>query len=124
MRHAHFDGAAGNADQSPMAFSASPTVSAVQCGSEVIIDGQVALAEAGQRNGVRRILPSDYAIDIFKATPSENMMFDIRRQAADAIAATGIEHVHLLQGALMEMFGPKMGTFDYDAGTVTFWAAT
>jgi uncharacterized protein YbjT (DUF2867 family) len=96
-------------------------VSAVQGGPDVIIDGQVALAEAGKRNGVRRILPSDYALDFFKATPGEHMMFDLRRQADDAIAAIGIEHVHVLQGAFMEMFGPRMGTFDYDAGTVTFW---
>lgn len=96
-------------------------VSAVQGGPDVIIDGQVALAEAGKRNGVRRILPSDYAMDLFKATPGEHMMFDLRRQADEAIAATGIEHVHVLQGAFMEMFGPKMGTFDYDAGTVSFW---
>ncbi len=96
-------------------------VSAVQGGADVIIDGQVALAEAGKRNGVRRILPSDYAMDLFKATPGEHMMFDLRRQADDAIAAIGIEHVHVLQGAFMEMFGPKMGTFDFEAGTVTFW---
>ena len=38
-------------------------VSAVQGGSDVIIDGQVALAKAGKRNGARRILPSDYALD-------------------------------------------------------------
>ncbi len=96
-------------------------VSAVQGGPDVIIDGQVALAEAGRRNGVRRILPSDYALDLFKATPGEHMMFDLRRAADEAIAATGIEHVHVLQGAFMAMFGPGMGTFDYDAGTVTFW---
>jgi nucleoside-diphosphate-sugar epimerase len=96
-------------------------ISAVQGGPDVIIDGQVALAEAGKRNGVRRILPSDYAMDLFKATPGEHMMFDLRRQADEAIAAIGIEHVHVLQGAFMEMFGPRMGTFDHDAGTVTFW---
>ncbi len=96
-------------------------VSAVQGGPDVIIDGQIALAEAGQHNGVRRMLPSDYALDIFKATPGEHMMFDMRRTADEAIAALGIEHVHVLQGAFMEMFGPGMGTFDYDAGTVAFW---
>ncbi len=96
-------------------------VSAVQGGPDVIIDGQVALAEAGKRNGVRRFLPSDYAMDLFKASPGEHLMFDLRRQADEAIAAMGIEHVHVLQGAFMEMFGPKMGTFDYDAGTATFW---
>ena len=96
-------------------------VSAVQGGPNVIIDGQVALAEAGRRNGVRRILPSDYALDLFKATPGEHPMFDLRRTADEAIAATGIEHVHILQGAFMELFGPRMGTIDYDAGTVAFW---
>ncbi len=96
-------------------------VSAVQGGPDVIVDGQLALAEAGRRNGVRRILPSDYALDLFKATPGEHMMFDLRRIADEKVAATGIEHVHVLQGAFMAMFGPGMGTFDYDAGTVTFW---
>lgn len=96
-------------------------VSAVQGGPDVIIDGQVALAEAGRRNGVRRILPSDYALDLFKAIPGEHMMFDLRRTADERIAATGIEHIHVLQGAFMAMFGPGMGTIDYDAGVVTFW---
>ena len=96
-------------------------VSAVQGGPDIIVAGQVALAKAGRRNGVRRILPSDYALDLFKATPGEHAMFDLRRTADERIAATGIEHVHVLQGAFMEMFGPGMGTFDHDAGTVTFW---
>ena len=96
-------------------------VSAVQGGPEVIIDGQVTLAEVGKRNGVRRILPSDYALDLFKATPGEHMMFDLRKMADERIAASGIEHIHVLQGAFMEMFGPGMGTIDYDAGVVTFW---
>lgn len=96
-------------------------VSAVQGGPDVIVDGQVALAEAGHRNGVRRILPSDFALDLFKATPGEHAMFDLRRTADEAIAATGIEHVHVLQGAFMQLFGPGMGTVDYAAGTVTYW---
>jgi uncharacterized protein YbjT (DUF2867 family) len=97
-------------------------VSAIQGGPDVIIEGQVALAEAGKHNGVRRILPSDYALDLFKATPGEHMMFDLRRNADEKIAATGIEHVHILQGAFMEMFAPGAGTIDYDKGVVTFWS--
>ena len=41
-------------------------VFAVQGGPDVIVDGQVALAEAGKRNGVRRILPSDFALDLLE----------------------------------------------------------
>ena len=96
-------------------------VSAVQGGPDIIIDGQVALAETGRRNGVRRILPSDYALDLFKAVPGEHPMFDLRRTADKAIAAAGIERVHVLQGAFMALFAPGMGTLDYEAGTVTFW---
>ena len=95
-------------------------VSAVQGGPEVIIDGQVALAEIGKRNGVRRMLPSDFALDLFKATPGEHMMFDIRSQADAKIAATGIEHVHILQGAFMDMFRPGAGVIGKD-GVVNFW---
>lgn len=96
-------------------------VSAVQGGPEVIVDGQIALAEAGVRNGVKRILPSDYALDLFQATPGEHMMFDIRRNADATIDASGIEAVHVLQGAFMEMFLPGSGVIDYDAGVVSFW---
>lgn len=95
-------------------------VSAVQGGPDIIIDGQVALAEIGRRNGVRRILPSDYAFDLFKTTPGEHMMFDLRRAADKKIAAIGIEHVHVLQGAFMEMFKPGAGVIGND-GVVNFW---
>ncbi len=96
-------------------------VSAVQGGPDVIIDGQVALAETGKRNGVRRILPSDYALDIFEATPGEHLMFDLRRDADERIAATGLEQVNVLQGAFMDLFLPGRGAIDLDAGTVTYW---
>jgi len=96
-------------------------VSAVQGGFDVIVGGQVALSQAGVRNGVRRILPSDYALDLFEATPGEHAMFDLRRTADERIAASGLEQVNVLQGAFMEMFAPGAGTFDYQAGTVTYW---
>ena len=95
-------------------------VSAVQGGPDVIITGQVALAEAGQRNGVRRILPSDYGLDLFKTTPGEHLMFDLRHTADEKIAVLGMEHVHVLQGAFMDMFRPGAGVIG-DDGVVTFW---
>ncbi len=96
-------------------------VSAVQGGADVIIDGQVALARAGKRNGVRRILPSDFALDLFKATPGESAAFDMRRQADEQIAATGLEQVNILQGAFMDVVMPGMGSIDLEAGTVGFY---
>ena len=96
-------------------------VSAVQGGPDIIVDGQVALAEAGKRNGARRILPSDFALDLFKATPGEHAAFDARRTADERIAATGLEQVNILQGGFMEMFLPGRGAIDLDAGTVSFF---
>ena len=96
-------------------------VSAVQGGPDVIIDGQVALAQAGKRNGVRRILPSDFGLDLFKATPGEHAAFDWRRTADEKIAAVGLEQVNILQGGFMELFMPGMGAVDLDKGTVGFF---
>lgn len=96
-------------------------VSAVQGGPDVIIDGQVALAELGRRNGVRRILPSDYALDLFKATLGEHAAFDARRAADARIAETGLDQVNVLQGGFMDLFMPGRGAVDLDAGTISFF---
>ena len=96
-------------------------VSAVQGGPDVIVGGQAALALAGKRNGVHRILPSDYALDLFKATPGEHAAFDMRREADEQIAAIGLEQVNVLQGGFMNLFMPGMGAIDLDAGTIGFF---
>lgn len=96
-------------------------VSAVQGGPDVIIDGQVALAEIGKRNGVRRILPSDYALDLFKATPGEHASFNIRAEADARIGALGLEQINVLQGAFMSVFMPGAGAIDLEKGTVGFF---
>lgn len=96
-------------------------VSAVQGGPDVIVEGQVALAAAGKRNGVRRILPSDYALDLFKATKGEHAMFDMRAEADGRIAALGLEQVNVLQGGFMDMFMPGKGAIDLEKGTVGFF---
>lgn len=96
-------------------------ISAVQGGADVIVDGQVALAKAGRTNGARRILPSDYAMDLFKATPGEHRMFDLRAEADARIAETGLQQVNILQGGFMDMFLPGRGAIDLDKGTVGFF---
>ncbi len=95
-------------------------ISAVQGGPDVMIDGQVALAAAGKRNGARRILPSDFALDFFKTTLGEHMMFDLRHAASTQITALGLEQVNILQGAFMDMFKPGSGTIGAD-GVVSYW---
>ena len=100
---------------------AEVVISAVQGGREVIVDGQLALARAAARNGVRRILPSDFALDIFKAPPGEHVYFDLRREADELIAGIGIEHVHVLNGAFMDGFVDAF--FDHETRTATYWGS-
>jgi uncharacterized protein YbjT (DUF2867 family) len=97
-------------------------ISALQGGPEIIVDGQIALAEAAARNGVRRFLPSDFAIDLF-AAPAGAPQFDMRRRADSVIDAMNLETVHVLNGGFMDlMLDPSTpGMVDMDAGTVMVW---
>lgn len=97
-------------------------VSAVQGDDHVIIDGQVALAEAAHRNGVRRILPSDFSIDLFQMAPDQHVWLGSRRRADERIASIGIGHLHVLNGAFMEVFlAHFFGVFDLEKGTAAYW---
>ena len=62
-------------------------ISALQGGPDVIVDGQIQLAEAAVRNGVRRFFPSDFALDLF-AAPTGAPQFDMRKEADAAIDGT------------------------------------
>jgi uncharacterized protein YbjT (DUF2867 family) len=97
-------------------------VSALQGGPDIIVDGQIALAQAAARNGVRRFLPSDFAIDLF-AAPEGAPQFDMRRRADSAIDALPLQVVHVLGGGFMDMMldPDTAGLIDLAAGTVLVW---
>lgn len=97
-------------------------VSALQGGPDVIVDGQVALARAAVGNGVRRFLPSDFAIDLFSA-PEGAPQFDARRRAASEIDALPMQVVHVLSGGFMDMMldPAAAGLIDLHAGTVMLY---
>jgi uncharacterized protein YbjT (DUF2867 family)/quercetin dioxygenase-like cupin family protein len=101
---------------------ANVVVSALQGGPEIIVDGQVALAEAAARNGVRRFIPSDFALDLFSA-PEGAPQFDMRRRADRAINALPLQVVHILNGAFMDMMlDPDTAAIvDLKAGTASVW---
>jgi uncharacterized protein YbjT (DUF2867 family) len=97
-------------------------ISAVQGMRETIVDGQLALLDAAKRTGVRRIVPSDFAIDLFKLEPGSHPMLDWRREADEAIARSGLEHIHVLNGAFHEVvIAPFFQVFDLTAGTANYW---
>jgi uncharacterized protein YbjT (DUF2867 family) len=98
-------------------------ISAVQGGRDTIVEGQLALLSAATRSGVRRMLPSDFALDLFRSPPGEHANFEMRREADVAIAAAGIEYVHILNGAFMDNFLHSQfgGVFDMAQGTASYW---
>lgn len=101
---------------------ADVVVSALQGGPDVIVDGQIALAQAAARQGVRRFLPSDFAIDLF-AAPAGAPQFAMRRRADTEIDALPMQVVHVLNGAFMDMMldPATPGLIDLSAGTVMMW---
>lgn len=99
-------------------------VSALQGAPAVIVDGQIALAESAVRNGVRRFVPSDFAIDLF-AAPEGAPQFAMRRGADRAIDALPLQVVHVLNGGFMDMMlDPNTaGIIDLDKATAMVWGS-
>ena len=97
-------------------------ISALQGGHDIIVDGQVALAEAAAANGVRRFFASDFAIDLF-AAPEGAPQFDARKQADAAIDALPMQVVHVLNGAFMDMMlNPAYpGIIDVQNASARIW---
>jgi uncharacterized protein YbjT (DUF2867 family) len=76
-------------------------ISAVQGDREIIIDGQLALLDVATMNGVRRMMPADFAGDLFEAPEGGHPLLGMRHTVDRVIAASGIEHVHILNGFFM-----------------------
>lgn len=97
-------------------------ISAVQGGRDIIVDGQVALARAAKASGVRRFIPSDFALDIW-AAPAGAPMFALRREADAVIDGLGLDVLHILNGAFMDMMlDPRTaGVVDLTTGTGNYY---
>ncbi|HEY0815521.1 MAG TPA: NmrA family NAD(P)-binding protein [Pseudonocardia sp.] len=101
---------------------ADVVVSALQGRSDIIVDGQIALAESAVRSGVRRFLPSDFAIDLF-AAPDGAPQFDMRKRADRVIDALPLQVIHVLNGAFMDMMldPDTAGIVDLATATASVW---
>jgi uncharacterized protein YbjT (DUF2867 family) len=97
-------------------------ISAVQGGPEIIVDGQLALVDAAKMSGVRRVMPADFAGDLFEAPEGGHALLDMRRTVDRVIAAGGIEHVHVLNGFFMDgLLASFFEVYDLEAGTARTW---
>lgn len=97
-------------------------LSTVWGGPDVIVDGQVALAAAGRRNGAARIFMSDYSVRFDGITEAEHLFLSWRAQANAAVAELGLNQVNPLNGAFMEMLErPFFGLIDWERHAVSYW---
>jgi uncharacterized protein YbjT (DUF2867 family) len=97
-------------------------VSAVQGGADVMVDGQVNLVRAAEKAGVARMVPSDFAIDLFRLDDGDNVFLDNRRRAHEAFAGSGVRPTSVLSGAFVEvMTAPFLEIVEWAEGTFGYW---
>lgn len=93
-------------------------VSAVQGLRDVIVEGQTHLLRAAEKQGVGRMLPSDYALDFFKTGEGGNRNLDLRREFNRVLDGSKVRGSSVLCGAFMDLLAmgamgpdPKTGVF-------------
>jgi len=121
-------GPGGEASLEALCKGADSVISAVQGAPDMIIENQRRLLTAARNQGVRRFIPSDYTVDIFKLDQWDNISSDWRRQFAQIADAEkgNVEVVHLLFGCFMDrpiLFG-YLGAFDLEKGNAYLWGNT
>lgn len=101
---------------------ADVVISALQGGEDVIVDGQAALLRAADKAGVPRLIPSDFAVDLFRLDDGDNVFLDHRRAAHRAFAGSSVQVTSVLNGAFTEvMTAPFLEIVDWDRETFSYW---
>ncbi|HEX5598285.1 MAG TPA: NmrA family NAD(P)-binding protein [Micromonosporaceae bacterium] len=101
---------------------AEVVISAVQGGEDVVVQGQANLLRAAEKADVPRLIPSDFAIDLFRLDPGDNLFLDHRRLAHNAFAGSPVQVTSVLNGAFTEvMTAPFLEIVDWEAGTFSYW---
>ena len=100
-------------------------ISALQGGPDIIIDGQTQLLRAARDAGVRRFIPSDYSLDLFKVKPGHIITSEWRRQFATVADEErgDVEVVHVLNGGFLDrgvLFG-FIRVIDVEKQTAYVW---
>lgn len=97
-------------------------ISAVQGDENVVVRGQANLLRAAEKASVPRLIPSDFAIDLFRLDPGDNVFLDHRRAAHAAFTGSHVAVTSVLNGAFTEvMTAPFLEIVDWEAGTFSYW---
>ena len=81
----------------------SCVVSALAGLRDVIVDAQTQLLEAAVDAGVRRFIPSDFAIDFYKMPDGGNRNLDLRREFGARLDAARISATSVLNGMFADL---------------------
>jgi len=96
-------------------------VSCVQGLGDVIVDGQTRALRAAEAAGVRRMIPSDYAIDFFKTPEGGNRNLDLRRTFNHVLDGSRVRGSSLLCGAFMDLIAMGRIGPDLKTGVMKVW---
>lgn len=96
-------------------------VSALQGLGSVIVDAQTRVLRASQRAGVRRMIPSDFSVDLYRVPPGENRNFDLRRTFAALLDGTEVYATSILNGMFTDMLTMGYPLMKADEGVFEVW---
>jgi uncharacterized protein YbjT (DUF2867 family) len=97
-------------------------ISAVQGGPEIIIDGQRNLLRAAEEAGVKRMIPSDFAVDISKLEYEDNYNLGLRKKFDELFASSPVAPTSVYCGGFLDvLLSPRFPTVDWGKGILRFW---
>jgi NAD(P)-dependent dehydrogenase (short-subunit alcohol dehydrogenase family) len=96
-------------------------VSALSGLREVIIDAQKLLLDGAIAAGVKRFIPSDYALDFTRFSHGENRNLDWRREFHQHLDKAPIEATSILNGAFADMLTGQMPLVLFKQKKVLYW---
>ena len=95
-------------------------VSALQGLRDVIVDTQAILLDAAVAAGVKRFIPSDFAVD-FTRIASDNRNFDLRREFHLILHQKPVSATSVYNGAFADILTYNTPMLDLKNKTVGFW---
>ncbi|MCI0670955.1 MAG: NmrA family NAD(P)-binding protein [Myxococcaceae bacterium] len=103
---------------------AHAVVSAVGASPMLLVAGQLHLLKAAQRQGVRRFIPSGYALNASALEDGEGASAEERLRVAETVARSGVGHTFVRVGSFMEVtLSPMAGLFDFHARRAYRWGS-
>lgn len=97
-------------------------VSCVRGDRATVIDGQIALIQAAQAAGVKRLIPSDYSVDYRRLDWGDTDNLDMRKAVLLELERSGLDYTLILNGILTEvLFSPFSVVFNFQRGKFNYW---